>query len=120
MKKEYRSFEDARSYVQKLNLQRQKDWREFCKSGKKPEDIPAAPAITYKKEWKNWGNWLGTGTIAPQNRKYRSFDEAKKFVRSLKLKNSNDWENYCKSGKKPEDIPAAPWRVYKEWEKKRK
>ncbi len=115
--KTYRSFNEAREFAQQLGLKSVEDWSNFCKSGNKPEDIPTAPNGTYKKDWRNWGDWLGTGTIAPQNRKYRSFQDAKKFVRLLKLNNSNDWEKYCKSGNKPEDIPSAPWLVYKEWQK---
>ena len=49
--------------------------------------------------------------------KYRSFSEARKFVRSLKLKSRADWDNYRKSAKLPKDIPANPPRTYKkEWE----
>jgi len=116
--KKYLPFIEAREFVRKLNLKGAKDWAIFCKSGNKPEDIPTAPTSTYKKEWKNWGDWYGTGTIAPQNREYRSFNDARKFVQKLKLKNSKDWENYCQSGNKPDDIPSAPWLVYKEWKKK--
>lgn len=47
---------------------------------------------------------------------YRSYDDAKKFLRPLKLKNYNEWVEYCKSGNKPEDVPENPWDVYeKEW-----
>jgi hypothetical protein len=40
----------------------QKEWRDYCKSGQKPEDIPSNPDKTYKQEgWKGFGDWLGTG-----------------------------------------------------------
>ena len=42
------------------------EWREYCKSGKIPQDIPYKPYRTYKKEWISWGDWLGTGRIADQ------------------------------------------------------
>ena len=38
---------------------------------------------------------------------YRSFTEARKFARSLKLTGLIVWYEYCKSGKKPDDIPTA-------------
>ena len=66
----------------------------------------------YDNDWKGWGDWLGTGTIAPQNREYLSFEEARKFVRSLGLKNMHEWSNYAKSGSKPQEIPANPIEVY--------
>ena len=56
--------------------------------------------------------WLGTGTIAPRLRKYRTFNKARKFVRSLKLKSGEEWKAYKRSGKLPIDIPAAPQHAY--------
>ena len=34
--REFRPFEEAREFVHSLGLQREADWREYCKSGKKP------------------------------------------------------------------------------------
>ena len=49
--------------------------------------------------------------------KFRSFEDARKFVHSLGLKNSQEWRVYSKSGNKPVDIPTTPARVYKnEWQ----
>ena len=42
------------------------------------------------------------------------FYEAKALAQSLKLKNVTEWSNYCKSGNKPNNIPADPSRVYKD------
>ena len=64
------------------------------------------------------GEFLGTDRIANQLIQYRSFTEARAFVQKLGLKNNLDWKKYCNSGNKPDDIPAAPWQVYKEWKKK--
>ena len=85
------------------------EWREYCKSGKKPADIPANPIHAYAKPvGPAWGDWLGTGTVAPQLRQYRPFKKARAFVRGLGLKSQTEWCDYCKSGKKPADIPADP------------
>ena len=112
---QYRSFEDAREFVRKLKLKNIQEWKEYTKSGKKPDDIPANLYQTYKEKF-NAGDWLGTGRIANQNRKYRSYDDATEFVRKLKLKNIQQWIDYRKSGKKPDDIPTTPNRTYKkEW-----
>ncbi len=45
-------------------------------------------------------------------KEYRSFEDARKFVRSLKLRNQNDWSQFSKSGNKPNDIPTTPARYY--------
>ncbi len=113
---DYRSFNDARKFVQQLDLKRQKDWEDYCKSGKKPQDIPSNPHRTYKDEWKGIGDWLGTGRIATQDIVYRSFNDAKKFVQKLNLKSGSEWTIYCQSGKKPQNIPYNAKKVYKkEW-----
>jgi len=119
----WRSFERAREYVQSLKLRSVSEWIKFSKSRKLPDDIPRSPRRQYKKQWKSWGDWLGTGTIAPFNMVYRPFPEAKEFFRSLKLKNRQEWIDFVKSGKKPDDIPAAPWMVYTKenvWRKMKK
>ena len=65
-----------------------------------------------------WGDFLGTGRIATQNKVYRSYKDAREFVRALNFKTQKEWQEYCKSGDKPNDIPAQPWHVYKELKKK--
>ena len=114
--RKYRTFEAARDFVIQLGLKSEHEWRKYSKSGKKPDDIPAHPSTVYKSDWKGMGDWLGTGTIAPRYRKYRAFEEAREFSRSLELNNVDEWLRYCKSGKKPDDIPTAPWKTYRnEW-----
>ena len=113
--KEFRPFSNARTYVHALKIKSQKEWSEYCQSGKKPEDIPASPSSTYKeKGWLGWGDWLGTGNIAAQQRVYRPFKKAMAFVHKLNLKSQREWSHYCKSGNKPNDIPANPYQTYKE------
>lgn len=113
MSKQFRNFENARKFVHSLNLKNIEDWRRFIKSGKKPKDIPSNLDGYYKKEWKGWGDFLGTGTIASRDLTFRSFSLARKFVHSIKLQNHKEWEAYLKSGKKPSDIPSHPQRTYK-------
>ena len=54
-----------------------------------------------------------------KKRKWRNFRSARKFIRSLGLKNDAQWRLYCKgelkdAGTKPQDIPTTPNIVYKE------
>ena len=53
------NFEDARDFVKKLNFKNRTEWREYCRSGKKPKDIPANPSLAYKDKWKNNFDWIG-------------------------------------------------------------
>ena len=112
------TYEECRKFAQKNNITKSKEWENFSKSGKRPSNIPGHPQDVYKKEWISWGEFLGTDRIANQLIQYRSFTEARAFVQKLGLKNNLDWKKYCASGDKPDDIPAAPWVVYKEWKKK--
>ena len=120
----WRPFEEARGFARGLNLKSQFEWIKFCKSempekGSLPEDIPANPMQVYKNNgWISVGDWLGTGRIATHLREFRSFNEAREFIRSLKLSNNSEWRKFCKDelpgkGNLPEDIPANPDRVYK-------
>ena len=116
--KTYRSFKDARKFARSLKLSGQKEWQQYCKSGKKPDDIPGHPEYTYKNEWIGLGDWLGTSNIQGrlQHANLKSFNESRKFARSLKLSGQKEWQQYCKSGKRPKDIPTNPSRSYKdEW-----
>jgi len=109
-------FERAREFVRELNLKNEEEWRTFFKSEKMPNDIPCNPARTYPKEWKGMGDWLGTGTIASRNMIFLSFNEARKFARSLRFSSVKEWQEYCKSGKKPANIPYGPEKIYsKKW-----
>jgi superfamily II DNA or RNA helicase len=111
--RQYRQFEKARAFVRGLGLKSQTEWYDYRKTGKKPADIPTNPNIAYAEAgWAGIGDWLGTGTIAPHLREYRSFKKARAFARSLKLKSYTDWLKYCKSGKRPSDIPSNPDKKY--------
>jgi hypothetical protein len=107
------SFTEAREFAKKLKLKNLAEWNDYCTSGNKPEYVPSHPNGTYKKEFKGYGDFLGTGNISPKDKAYRSFKEAREFVRALKLKNNKEWVAYCKSGNKPDDIPSTPRDVYK-------
>ncbi len=113
----YLSFEESRMFVQNLNLINEKDWKKFCISGKKPENIPLNPKKDYSFEWKGWNDWLGI-----TKRKYLSFTDAKKFVLNLALDSEKEWKLFCKSGKLPINVPSNPknvytgdWKDYDDW-----
>ena len=113
--REFRPFKKAREFVRRLGLKSRAEWSDYCKSGKKPADIPANPNTTYAKSgWAGFGDWLGTGRVANQLRQHRPFKKARAFVRSLGLKSGDEWRDYCVSGKKPADVPTNPHRTYAE------
>ncbi|MBI45680.1 MAG: hypothetical protein CMG66_05920 [Candidatus Marinimicrobia bacterium] len=106
-------FEEARAFVNKLNLKNTEEWKAYCKSEGKPIDIPNIPRVAYKdKGWIGMSDWLGTGNKIP-GLPYRDFKKARAFAHSLNLQNEEEWNKYCKSGQKPQDIPSSPWKAYK-------
>ena len=59
---DWRPFTKARKFVHSLKLKGLKEWYQYCKSGKKPDDIPTHPRDAYLNDgWIDWINWLGTG-----------------------------------------------------------
>ncbi len=81
--REYRSFEEARSIVHSLRIKNQSEWWKFCKSEKKPTDIPSNPAVVYEGDWKSWGDWFGTYFIANRYRKYLDLETGREKAPSL-------------------------------------
>jgi superfamily II DNA or RNA helicase len=126
--RDYRKFENARTFVRSLGLKNRAEWQEFCKQSL-PFDIPANPNRVYAdKGWTGMGDWLGTGRIATHLRKYRSFQQARRFARSLGLSGVAEWRQFCKGvlrnkGSLPSDIPSKPdnryidegWSGYADW-----
>ncbi len=112
----YMPFGEAKSFVHAIGLKTCNEWREYCKSKQIPSKIPTNPNRIYT-EWMGWGDWLGTNAVAAQNMQYKSFEDARAFVRQLGLKGTEEWKIYARSGTKPNDIPKIPYCVYAdEWE----
>ena len=111
----YLSFGESKKYVHKLNIKTQKEWRDFVKSDNIPSNIHKNPSRYFKKSgWKGFGDWLGTGRIADQNKTFKTFEEAKEYAKKINAKTQQEWFNSVKGGNKPNDIPYKPYRRYKE------
>jgi hypothetical protein len=115
----WRPFEEARDYARSLGFKSVDEWRAWVQTDARPKDIPAIPSRMYKDEWQGWTDWLDS-----QRHRYRSFEEARKYVRSLGLRSQGEWFEWARSGDKPSDIPAKPdntkiyeseWQGYADW-----
>jgi superfamily II DNA or RNA helicase len=108
-------FEKAREIIRGLGLNNQVEWVAYVRSNQRALDIPSTPESVYKESgWVSLGDWLGTQNIAPQNRNFLDFTEAKSKVNQLKLKNRTNWVAYAKSNQRPLDIPSRPDVIYKD------
>ena len=112
--KKFISFTEAKKIAHKLNLSNVREWEEFAKKTEfKKLNIPANPSYVYKKEWINWPDFLGRNYVANQNREYLSYEEAKKIVHTFNIKSKKEWDEFCKAGKKPKNIPADFYNQYR-------
>lgn len=108
----WRSFEEARDFVRGLNLKTQNHWYEYSKTLERPKDIPVAPQLVYKKYWKGWGDFLGTGTIASQNRIFLKYKNVREFAHKLQFLSKKEWYEWAKTNARPQSIPADPQAAY--------
>ncbi|WP_345980095.1 DEAD/DEAH box helicase family protein [Sulfurimonas sp. HSL3-2] len=125
----YLPFEEAREFVRKLGLKGQVEWKDYF-AGRlshlpsKPNNIPTDPGRVYSDKWQGFGDWVGTGRKRRANNTngndvWLPYEEAKKFVHTLQLISSTQWQQYIKEKlndlpSKPDKIPKQPWFVYKD------
>jgi hypothetical protein len=50
--------------------------------------------------------------VATRLKKYRSFSDARRFVRGLGLRSNAEWQAIIRNGALPSDIPTTPHRTY--------
>ena len=66
-------FTEAHAFAKSLELAGQKEWQEWCRTGARPRNIPAAPDKHYKKgDWQGFAHWLGTKGLSPAELKARA------------------------------------------------
>jgi superfamily II DNA or RNA helicase len=106
--KVYKPFVEAREWVRSLEFKSTKEWNEYVRNNKLPTDIPKAPKIVYGEKFIGFPDWLGYLPKRGKNKKYRSFEEARKWVRDLNFKNEMEWREYKKRDDFPNDIPKQP------------
>ena len=112
--RKYKSFEEAKIFLKKLNLNSRTEWIRYYKNGNKPDDLPVDLHNTYSKhqEWKGISDFLGSSYVNTKDRDYLTYEEAEVFMKKIALKNLKEWQEYRKFNK-PLNIPANPNTHYK-------
>ena len=105
------SFTEARKVVRNLKLESVDAWWKYCKSGKKPNNIPNSPQGKYPKEWITYSDWLGLKR--KKTSKGRHYNDAREYARSLGFSNKKQWTEFKQSDKLPRDIPKNPEVTYR-------
>ena len=109
-------FAEALAVARSLNLASSNEWAAWCKEGRRPPNVPSHPDTTYKGGgWQGWGHWLGTGNQSnkAKQQQFLPFTEALAVARSLNLANTFEWQQWCKEGMCPPNVPSHPHRTYK-------
>ena len=74
-KKEWMSFQEAKAFIQSIEITSSTEFNQWRKSGLRPHNFPANPERVYKKEWISWKDFLGIN--------WMPFVEAKAFIQSI-------------------------------------
>jgi superfamily II DNA or RNA helicase len=104
---EFLPFEDAKKFVNSLNIKKQREWFERYEELNLLENkIPKYPNEFYK-EWVSWAFWL-------QNKKseYFSFLEAREFLKKKSFKSVSEFRNWLKTPDYNPKVPKNPQRYY--------
>ena len=107
------SFDQAKARMQSQGIRTFTQFREWSKSGQRPENFPSNPNITYKDKWRGWSDFLGTGNISTQNSEQTIFEARAAFLRQ-KISTDITPEEEKQAGSKPENFPNSPDEVYKD------
>jgi hypothetical protein len=106
-------FEESKDIIRSLNIPSTREYQSLYKQGKLPKELPGSPTKVYMdKGWINWNDYLGKNRYI-RNKSRLPFSEARKIARGLGFTSEDEWRDYCRSGKRRHDIPAAPHLVYK-------
>jgi hypothetical protein len=108
-KSKFLPFKEAREVVRAMGMKSNTVWRIIKKQKLFPINIPKHPN-KYYREWIDWSDWLGV-----KHKEHLSFEEAKKVVKAMDIKNSTEWRKIIKSQSFPMNIPKYPEAYYKEW-----
>ena len=114
--KHWWSYEKNKTWVQKMKIKTEINFHKLHKAGKLPSGIPSSPRTVYKKEWKGWGDFLGTGRIANQNIVWPSIKEAKiearRIAKELGITTIEGWIKAHKDGKISANLPRYLYDIY--------
>jgi len=114
------TYNEAKDILKNLNIKSVSEYGRKHKALLSKYNLPYNPERKYKESWKDWGDYLDTIIVAPQNKDksfFISYKELKKLLIKNKVTTSQKWRVFYKKMKqKGIDIPSRPSELYKdEW-----
>ncbi len=114
------TYNEAKEILKNLNIKSVSEYGRKHRTLLSKYNLPLHPERKYKESWKDWGEYLDTIIVAPQNKDksfFISYKELKKLLIKNKVTTSQKWRVFYKKMKlKGIDIPSRPSELYKdEW-----
>ena len=111
--REFKSYNEAKAWIQEHRLVGRKAHRKFSKDGRLPLDIPSQPDEIYAEEWEGWPTYLGYVSRRGNQTAFLKYSEAAAWAQAQKIQTSKAWLRYPL----PKNLPVAPNLYYlQEWE----
>ena len=107
------SYEEVKDFMKNHKIKSRNEWDQYKKNNIIPEEVPKNPYGVYKRQG-IWVSWLDLfGKKKHIEKKYVSYEYAKKYVKDKGIKNSLQWKEFSKQGFRPENIPSRFDIAYK-------
>ena len=107
--KGFMSYKQAQQYITKQDITTLAQFLNWIKSGKRPDNFPSNPWLTYKAEWEGWKKFA-------KQKKFMSYEQAQQYIAKQGITTSTQFLQWIKSGKRPDNFPSNPWLTYTQWE----
>jgi len=115
------NYEEGKVIVAPLKLGSYAEWTKFTKTDEfKNNSIYQKLPIGLIGHYGQTNEWLSSGDFFGYNphhgSNWVSFDEFKQFMLDNHLSNRKQFGEFCKQGKRPNNIPSNPHMIYDEWQ----
>jgi len=108
-------YDVAKKFIKKNKIKSKTQFKKNYIGKKFFLKVPNNPEKYYEKNWSGWFDFLESNTaLVGKQIKYKSFNEAKKYMKKFNFNTWGDWQKFAKSNLRPFDIPARPSVIYKD------
>lgn len=107
MNSNFITYQDASDWAKTNNVKTKKEWGDL--KNRRPKNIPYAPHLIYKDEWRGWSVFLQHRTSG--SRPSATYQECQEWAQKNCIQTAKQW--YSLKEKRPLNMPTAPDRFFK-------
>lgn len=110
----YLPYAEARALIAPENFASIKEYTAWWEVNK-PAGVPKRPDRVYKDfKWTAYLNKEIDDRFKKKDYRsmYLTYEEARRYARQLGIENAKQWDDFCKAGKNPKNIPRYPHLIY--------